>query len=350
MTTIYERPSLVTLQNRIASDLSLMPDILRGPLTKSLAAVAHGEHGHLDWIQRQGSPLTCELEMLYQWASLYDVPRLIAMPAEGNVKVTGNPGTDLLIDTLARGQNGFDYRVVMGVTINNDGTASAHVRCEDAGENTNMLAGQTLTLIDPVAGIDDALTVDENGLTGGANEEDLDVWRLRVTDEWQTAVQVGARGGRDDDYRYWAKSAHPSVTTALVYKHKLGIGTVIVMPICNPLADRLPTLSILQTVEDYIRSKAPVGGDDLYIVAPAIQPVTVQIELLNASDTQSNRNAIIASLSVLINSKTAESDFILLSEIDDAISSVTRQYIRHEPNDTVTAGYGCVMTLSVGWL
>ena len=350
MTTTYERPSLSSLQERIGVDLSRIPAILREPLTKALAAVAHGEHGHLDWIQRQVSPLTCELEMLYQWASLYDAPRLMATAAEGYVMVNGNPGTDLLIDTLARGQNGYDYRVVLGVTVGEDGTVSARVRCENAGADTNMLAGQTLTLIDPVAGIDDTLTVGVDGLTGGANEEDLDTWRLRVTDEWQTAVNVGARGGRDDDYRYWAQSAHPSVTTALVYKHKLGIGTVIVMPICNDLTDRIPTLSILEIVDSYIGSKAPVGGDDLSVVSPNILPVTVQIELLDAADTQSNREAITSALSILINSKTTESASVLVSEIDDAISSVTRQYIRHAPIDTVTAGYGCVLTLSVEWL
>ena len=125
---------------------------------------------------------------------------------------------------------------------------------------------------------------------------------------------------------------------------------MIVMPICNDLTDRMPTLSILEIVDSYIRSKAPVGGDDLSVVSPNILPVTVQIELLDAADTQSNRETITSALSILINSKTTESASVLVSEIDDAISSVTRQYIRHAPTDTVTAGYGCVLTLSVEWL
>ena len=350
-TSIYQRPNLSELQSRIASDLSSLPDILRGPLTKALAAAYHGEHGHLDWVGRQVSPLTCDLEMLYKWSALYSVPRLLATAAEGLVAVAGNPGTELLIDTLARGQNDHDYRVIVGITVGDEGTVFAAVRCEDTGADTNMLPGQTLTLIDPVPGIDDSLTVGMNGLTGGAADEDIDAWRLRVSDEWQTVVKIGARGGRDDDYRYWAKSAHPSITTALVYKHILGVGSVVVMPICNALPNRQPTDAVLETADTYIRSKAPVGGDDLSVVLPNNTAVQVQIELLETADKKLNRDAITDALSKLMLSKTTESASVLVSEIDDAISSVTKLYIRHAPVDKITAGYGCVLTLQdVQWL
>jgi len=82
-----------------------------------------------------------------------------------------------------------------------------------------------LTLIDPVPGCAGTLTIDVTGITGGAEDELVDAWRMRVADEWRTVTTRGARSGKPDDYRWWAKSAHPSVSGALVQMHALGLGT-----------------------------------------------------------------------------------------------------------------------------
>lgn len=344
-TSIYQRPTLSDLQSRIAADLSAVPDILREPLTKAFAAAYHGEHGHLDWIARQISPLTCDIEMLYSWGELYSVSRLLATPAEGDVTVTGNPAAEILIDTIARGQNDLDYRVTGAVTIASNGTAIARLRCDDVGASTNMVSGQTLTLIDPIPGIDDTLTVGASGLTGGSDDELIDDWRLRVVDEWRTVTTDGARSGRDRDYLFWSTSAHPSVTSALVYKHKLGLGTVLVMPVCNALPSRLPTQTVIAAVETALLSKAPATADVL-VASPAAKPVNITLQLQNGFDTTLNRNAITAALYAAVASETSETSTLLMSEIDAAVATVTNQYVRHAPAYDVSVGFGEVLVLN----
>ncbi|WFP51436.1 baseplate J/gp47 family protein [Methylomonas sp. EFPC3] len=327
--TNYVRPSYSELKARIQNDLAALPAVLAGPLAAAWARACHGVHGNLDWIDRQCSPLTCELERLYDWAALYGVDRLAATAATGHVLATGTAGTDLLADTLLRGQNGLDYKVLAAVELGAGATPVA-VRCQTAGSAGNLIAGQSLTLVDPVPGIAGSLAVDSNGLTGGEAEESLENWRIRVADEWRVMVTRGGRSGKPEDYRFWAKTAHPSVTGALVQSHALGIGTVIVRPICNGLLDRLPSPAVLDAVAAYLAAIAPATAD-WRVAAPIVKRVSVTIDLLPGYDSQANRVAIVAALQDLVLSESSETALLAMAEIDAAIASVTQQYTRLAP-------------------
>lgn len=347
--TDYVRPSYVELKTRIATDLATLPAVLGGPLSAMWARSCHGQHGNLEWIDKQCSPLTCELERLYDWAALYGVDRLSATQATGNVMATGTIGTELLADTVLRGQNGLDYTVLAAVTLGVGSTPVA-VRCNTAGSAGNLITGQTLTLVDPVPGISSTLAVDGAGLSGGAEQETLEDWRARVADEWRTMVTRGARSGKPDDYRYWAKSAHPSVTTALVQPQVLGMGTVIVRPICNTLTDRQPTPAVLAAVSAFLLDIAPATAD-WSVVAPIVHAVTVSIDLLPGYDTVGNRNAIASALSALVLAESSETSLLAMAEIDAAIATVTTQYTRIAPVADIAIGAGEVFVLQpVVWV
>ncbi|WAR43592.1 baseplate J/gp47 family protein [Methylomonas rapida] len=347
--TDYVRPRYAELKTRIETDLAAVPAVLRGPLSAAWARACHGQHGYLEWIDKQCSPLTCELERLYDWAALYGVDRLSATQATGNVLATGTIGTALLADTVLRGQNGLDYTVLAAVTLGAGSTPVA-VRCNTAGSAGNLIAGQTLTLVDPVPGVASTLTVDGAGLTGGAEIETLEAWRARVTDEWRTMVTRGARSGKPDDYRFWAKTAHPSVTTALVQPQVLGMGTVIVRPICNTLTDRQPTPAVLAAVIAFLLDIAPATAD-WSVVAPIVHAVTVSIDLFPGYDTVDNRNAIAAALSALVLAESSETSLLALAEIDAAIATVTTQYTRIAPVADIAIGAGEVFVLQpVVWV
>nr|VFK61625.1 MAG: Baseplate J-like protein [Candidatus Kentron sp. TUN] len=159
----------------------------------------------------------------------YGVDRLVATAAAGEVSATGVNGTQLLAETLLRGPNGLDYEILTVVALG-DGDTPVSVCCVDTGSNGNLIEGQTLTLIDPVPGCDNTMTVGASGLMGGAEEESVDDWRIRVADEWNVVVTRGARSDKPDDFRFWAQSAHPSVTSALIQMHVFGLGTVVVRP------------------------------------------------------------------------------------------------------------------------
>lgn len=347
--TAYARPSYTDLNARIAADLAAMPAVLRAPLSAAWSQACHSQHGHLEWIDAQCSPLTCELERLYDWAALYGVDRLAATAAYGTALATGNAGTPLLASTQLRGQNGLDY-TVLEATILGAGATPVPVRCNTAGSASNLIAGQVLMLIDPVLGVTSTLTIDANGLTGGDEEELVDDWRVRVADEWVVVGRRGGRSGKPEDYRFWAKSAHPSVTSALVAMHTLAVGTVIVRPICDGLADRMPTAAVLAAVEAKLTDIAPATAD-WRVASPIVRPVAVSINLLPEVDSIANRSAIQAALNALVMAESSETAILTVGEIDEAIATVTNQYTRLAPLANLVVSANEVFVLSpVTWV
>jgi uncharacterized phage protein gp47/JayE len=228
-----------------------------------------------------------------------------------------------------------------------NGTVQVSVRCTTTGADSNLVTGQTLTLTSAVAGIDNTLTATTPGLAGGADQELLDDWRARVVDEWQTVVTVGARGGRSADYVYWAKSAHPSVTGALVQLHVGGIGIVTVRPICNGLTDRLPSQAVIDAVAAWLTDVAPVC--DVRVLAPTLRAVAVQLQLALGADTAATRTAIATALADLVNAEQSGGAVLTLAEIDVAVGSVTTQFTRLAPVADTTCLAGEILKLQVAW-
>lgn len=349
--TAYIRPAYPALLARIENDLAAMPAVLRAPLAAAWARAANGLHSHLDWIDAQCSPLTCELERLYDWAALYGGDRLLARAAAGNVLATGNVGSQLLAGALLRGANGLDYSVLSAVTLG-AGDTVVSVRGTTRGDAGNLVAGQVMTLVDPVVGVNNSLTVDVDGIGGGAEDELVEAWRARVAEEWRTIVTTGARSGKVADYRYWAKSAHQSVTGALVQPHALGMGTVVVRPICNGLIDRFPTQAVLDAVALLLGRVAPATAD-WRVVAPAVFPVSLSIHLLPAFDTAPNRAAIFAALNSLVLTKggtDAESLQLLWAEVDAVIAITTSQYVIDESVPIVWAAWEVPVLHPINWI
>lgn len=351
MIVSYIRPVYVALLTRVQSDLAFLPAVLRVPLAAMLARMNNGMHGHLDWVNAQTSPLTCELERLYDFAALYSVDRLLATAAVGKALATGNVGAPLLADKLLRGLNGLDYIVLAAVTLG-AGNTEVSIRCTTKGVDGNLDAGATLTLVDPVSGVNSVLTVGAQGITGGDADELVDAWRLRVCDEWQTVVKHGGRSGKVDDYRFWSKSASTSVTGAIVQPHGLGIGTMVVRPICNGLANRMPTQGVMDAVLAKMQVKAP-GTADWRLTLPIVHAITLTIHLLPAVDTAANRAAINTALNALILAKdnsTAEKSQMLWAEVDTAIAITTNQYVLDESVPLVWSASEVLVLQPINWI
>jgi uncharacterized phage protein gp47/JayE len=337
----YSRPSLNDLNARIEADLAAVPAVLRKPLRVMWSRAAHGMHGMLDWVLAQCSPLTCDEDRLPDWAALYGVDRLLAAAASGKVVATGNVGAIVLAGTELKGPNGLNYLVGDAVEIGT-GTTLVWVKCTTTGVASNVATGSVLTLIDPLLGVDMNMTVDANGITGGAEDETVDAWRLRVADEWQTVTTTGARSGKPEDYRAWAKNAHQSVTTALVQLHTLGMGSVVVRPICDGLPNRQPTQGVLDAVAAYFASVVPACAD-WRVVAPIPRLVSPSIHLLPGYDTADNRAAISSAFRASVLAETSEDAVLLLAEIDGAVQTVTTQYARLAPVSDVAVSPGEVL-------
>jgi uncharacterized phage protein gp47/JayE len=303
----------------------------------------------LDWLYAQCTPMACEEDRLQDWATLYGVTRLAATAASGAVTVTGTVGSTLLNEAVVRSTNGQDYAVATAVTLGGV-TGIANVVATEPGADGNLPAGAVLTLVDPLPGIGGTVTVDASGLTGGAAQESVEDWRARVVAEWQTMTVDGARGGRIADYVYWAKSAHPSVTGAIVQVHTVGRGTVVVRPVCNGLPNRLPSQAVMDAVLAGLQGAAPVMPE-IYVAAPVLKPVAVTLDLAAAVDSAANRAAIEAALAALVLSKQSSGSELLLAELDAAGATVTTQYTRSAPLADLLCGAGELFALPVvTWL
>jgi len=341
----YPRPSLIELDARIQADLAAMPATLREPLSHSWARACHGLHGHLEWIDRQCSPLTCELERLYGWAALYNVPQLPSTPATGTARATGSPGSVVFADEILRGPNKLDYIIVAANFMANTGVANVSIRSADTGENANLPAGARLTLVDPMQGVDRTFVVDEDGLTGGAAEETIDDWRLRVADEWQAMTVRGARGGRPDDYKFWCMSSHPAVNGALVFPHAMGLGSVVVRPICDGAINRLPPPGVISAIKDHLATVAPATADWL-LVSPVVRPVVVILHLDPAVDNAANRERVAAAINAAILAEKDADAVFNMAKLDAAIATITSQYTRIAPAANIAVTPGEVLVLA----
>ncbi|BEV07969.1 baseplate J/gp47 family protein [Methylophilus sp. DW102] len=340
----YIAPTFAALKARIEQDLSALVPMLRLALAVVFSKAVSSLHVHLEWIDQQCSPLTCSLERLYDWAVLYGVTRLDATFATGQIAVTGNVGAFVLLDELLRADNGLDYAVTAAVELTS-GVNLVSIKCTTAGLAGNLSAGSKLTFVELQAGVDSETTVDANGITGGAAQEDVETWRARVVDEWQVVTEYGGRSGKNRDYVAWAKKAHPSVTGALVYRNILGIGTILVRPICNGLEGRLPTTAIMDAIAAKFLELAPAGAD-WRLALPLQQLVTVNLTLNPAVDSEANRALITNAINNLILAENSETSVIYQAELDAAIASVTTQYTRNAPLDDITVNSGSVFILN----
>jgi len=341
----HHRPSLLELAARIQADLAPVPAVLREPLAHTWARACHGLHGHLDWVDRQCSPLTCELERLYEWAALYDVRRLPSTPAIGTAIATGSPGSSVLADTIVRGPNGLDYCVQATNFMANTGVAHVFLRSVGTGEAGNLPPGAKLTFVDTLPGVAKTLTVDGDGLTGGAAEETVDDWRLRVADEWQAMTVRGARGGRPEDYKFWCKSAHPAVSGALVFPHAMGAGTVVVYPICNGAINRIPPPGVIAAVTTHLSAVAPATAD-WRLAAPTNRTVDVVLHLDPAVDNKLNRERIAAAIQATVLAKDEETSILNMAELDAAVATVTGRYTRIAPTWNIAVSLGEVLVFA----
>src|SRR4051812_32111533 len=97
----FARPTLQELIDRVEADLTTRMPLAGAILRRSMIAVvarvlagaAHQLYGYLTFLSKQLFPDTSEVEFLERQASLFNLSRLAAAFAIGNVTATGVNGT-----------------------------------------------------------------------------------------------------------------------------------------------------------------------------------------------------------------------------------------------------------------
>lgn len=312
----FNTPTLPELIKRAKEDLQ--GDALQQSDAQVLARVHAGAlfsiYGYMQWIADQILPDTADEAMLERQANLRIGGRKQPSQATGTVQVTGTVGAFLPEGTVLQATNGNQYAVVEAVTLN-DTTASASVISIEKGSAMNLDIGETLTLVSPIASIQDEATVEEPGITGGSDLESVEDLRDRVI----RSYRIIPCGGDADDYVTWALEVE-GITRAWCIPNHMGSGTVGVFCVRDGDDPITPDEQELQYVKDHIDTVRPVTAN-VYVLAPTLKTINFTISV--TPDSATVRTAVQAALSNLIDSEGDLGGTIYLSHIRAAVSSAT---------------------------
>jgi len=349
----FARPPLATLIARIRADLQAALQGTNAFLRRALisivgvvqAGAVHGLYGFQQWIARQVMMDTCDADTLARWARILGKPQKAATAASGNLLCMGTNGTLIPADTTLTRSDGWTYTTTADSTIAG-GTASVPLVAVTAGAAGDCDGGMTLNFASPIAGVNAVATVDASGLGGGADVEDVELWRGRVI----SRVQDPPKAGTSDDYVEWALEV-AGITRAWPYPKELGPGTMTVRVMTDYAPDGpFPDAAAVAAVQAYLDSVAPVGCTP-YAYAPMAHALNPEIHIV--PDTAANRTAVTNALSDLLLREAQPGGTIPRTHFADAIGDTIgiTDYAITTPADDVVEATGYMTTLgAITWV
>lgn len=346
----FKRPTLSDLITRIRDGIfsRLSFEQLRRSdaevYGKELAGASHELHGHLQFIAQNVIYDTATSEYLDRWAGIWlSTSRLPAYPAAGNITFTGDNGAIIPEGSVLVSTIGVEYMTEADATIA-AGVALVAVTALIGGGNTNLLAGEYLSLVTPVAGVSSTAVVDVNGLTQGSDQEDDSKLLARLL----ARIQTPPHGGATHDYINWALEV-PGVTRAWVYPGELGVNTVTVRFVRDDDASIIPDAGEVAAVYDYINALRPVTVT-LTVVAPIAVPLNFTISV--TPNSLAVKEAVELELRDLLKREASPAGTIYLSHIREAISIAAGEsnYTMTAPIADVTNTVGNITTFgAITW-
>jgi uncharacterized phage protein gp47/JayE len=312
------------------------------PLTiqaKVMAGLAYEEFGYIDYISLQATPFTAVDEIALGWGGLVSVTQEPATAATGIATFTGTVGTDIPLNTQLVRSDGVTYVTTADVIVDNTGTALLPYQASATGATTTIANGATLTLANPIAGINPTGVV-SSALTPGSDIETIDAFKTRYLQRYAAPPQ----GGASSDYVIWALAV-PGITRAWTqgdYKGPGTVGVYVMLDVSeagnngfpsgttgispldnnsNPRATTIATGDLL-TVANALIPLQPVTAV-VWAVAPGRWPVNFNIQNLGSANTATIQAEITAALAgVMVALGDPRGMTIYSSSWNNAIASV----------------------------
>lgn len=220
---------------------------------------------------------------------------------EAEVISTTSSGTLNAGTQLVNNNTGIVYSVKQSVALF-VGTVTFTLRALEGGAIGNLEIADVIDFVSPQPGLDNTATTSQID-TPGEDQEDLEVYRQRVLNEYQKKPQGGALA----DYQSWSLEA-ANVINAFPYADPTP-GLVNVYIEVDNQVDGIPTASQLLAVEDSINFDPITGRADrrpvtAEVTARAITRVLFTVEVIGLSpDTVDNRTAIDSAIQELFSQK-----------------------------------------------
>jgi len=337
-------------QTRIAGATSLLRRSSLRVIARVMAGAVHLLYEYLDYQARQLFVLTADEAGLEAISSEYGIARTTAVEAVGICTATGTTGTIIPAGTQLRSAADQVYETDEDVTIA-AGVASLDFTAVAAGADGNDEAGITLTFVSPIVGVDTSVTVDADGISGGADEETDDSLRTRVL----ARKRQPPHGGAYFDYEAWALEVS-GVTRAWSFPQYMGIGTIGVAFVRDDDVNIIPDSTQRATVRAYIvEHEDPATGitvgcpvtaePGLFIIELTL--LSVNFEIAISPNTVVMQNAVEDALTDILLRDGGPGEMIYLSNISEAISLVSgeEKHVLTSPVADVTAAINQIHVL-----
>ncbi len=281
-------------------------------------------------IRDQIFPQTADEANLLRHANYRGVPRNEATTSMYTIALTGINGTVVPASTEFATQL-LTYVSASEVIINTQGEASVIIESELTGSVTNLSIGDVLTIVSPIAGLNNSATV-ATIIREANNQESIVSWRSRIVEQ----IQLVRQGGSVDEYSFWARQV-AGVTRAFVFRQNTGPGTVGVMIVTDDSTPPIPTRAKILEVFSALTANNRPAIAEILVFAPTLIEVRYTIEILSTQDTQSNRDAIDEQLSLFWKNFGSQNQTVSNSQWIQALSGIsTVSIVANSILDSVT--------------
>lgn len=317
----FTTPAFAAIRQTILADL-LSLDPQQATATDSdnyirasgYASAVEGLYQHQQWAVRQQFPDTADSDYLERHANLHGLVRKPAVPATGELRVTGIDGAPIAQSTPfsingAAGQ--IEYITTATSTVMASGATVVPARAVVSGLAGNQPANTQATFTSSPVGIDGACTLLTMG--SGADAETDAALLARLLD----LLRQPPRGGSKADWKRWALEV-PGVVNAYVFPLRQGIGTV---DVCITSSTGAPSSALVQAVVEHIEPLRPVGmaGYNILGPTPLQVPVTATLVLAPGATLTSVYPVLLANLQAYF-SALSPGEQVVRSKIEALIS------------------------------
>lgn len=322
----FDVPTVSKLISDGQSDIEITLDAPLPPLSTeealniSTSLALRDLYDHQTWIAQQIVPsVNSDDDTIIELAISEGVIRKQATYAYGSVQFTGT--APLPVSSELTHSNGNIY------TVTSSGSPSGsvvvvEVQAQDAGSAGNLDAGETLTLVSTVSGVNPAGIVLTDGIASGVDLETIP----ELLDRLLYRKRNPFAGCALHDYVGWAREV-AGVTRAWAFDCWHGKGTVGLAFVYDARDEIQPTYSEKLYMDEYIRRHSDPatgvdigrpGGIELVTVDLTLKQVPLNIHLI--PDTAENRTAVSANLNTL-SQTLSPGDTLLLTAVQTAIGS-----------------------------
>lgn len=271
--------------------------------SKVLALIGFEMEQRRAWLVRQLFASTADRVWLIRHGFEYGLQPEPASTAIGTATAAANPGTVVPIGLQYARGDGATYSTVASVSATGN-SISVELEADDASAASDTPAGTTLTLVNPddapvglakVCVVDAA--ADGTGLSGGADEQDIETFRAQVLYRKRNPPQ----GGAGVDYAQWVQAAVPNVLAVYVDSFQNDSRSVWVQFTVSDQPNGIPSEGQVAAAQAYIDESGDAGPVRRPVTARAFvsrsNPVPVDVVIGGlAPDTMDVRLAIEAEI------------------------------------------------------